>query len=240
MSKVNYHHGYGAAGAAPQGTAATTAAPATTTALSAGSADGVGDDDGAGPAISADDDDEVAARSGSDGATASLSRTLAEKLSAGLITADEHDHIIKVSIEATEALEADDAEAEAKAEARAEATGGNESRSDGGGGGGSNSGNVEAAYAYPLSPEPASTSPKLVRQAGQSPMPIGRSDQRAVQAAVRAMTRAGIPQDTCETRIADLVGFGFDPVKAALCLRHTDGDIAEAMALLLDSPDGGI
>ena len=118
------------------------------------------------------------------------------------------------------------------------AAGGNERSGGGGGGGsggsgGSNNENVEAAYAYPLAPELASTSLKLVRQAGQSSMPIVRSDQRAVQAAVRAMARAGISQEAYETRIADLVGFGFDPVKAALCLQHTDGDIAEAMALVL-------
>eukprot|EP00729_Bicosta_minor_P001573 gene1573-2691_t len=182
-------------------------------------------------------------------AKADSALTLAEKLAGGLITEAEHDHIVRVCIEATEAIEADDTAVDAEAAAKRSAgelsaAGGSRG---GGGGGGSSSNDVvvkkktgNVVLDYPLSPPPSSNSPKLVRQAGKSPMPTNRSDQRAVQAAVQAMTKAGIPQDTCETRISDLVGFGFDAVKAALCLRQTNGDIAEAMALLLDSEDGGI
>lgn len=207
------------------------------------------DEDGGNSTGGGADGSGSAAAAGGAAAAPSLSRTLAEKLAGGLITEAEHDHIVRVCIEATEAIEADDTAVDAEAAAKRSAgelsaAGGSRG---GGGGGGSSSNDVvvkkktgNVVLDYPLSPPPSSNSPKLVRQAGKSPMPTNRSDQRAVQAAVQAMTKAGIPQDTCETRISDLVGFGFDAVKAALCLRQTNGDIAEAMALLLDSEDGGI
>ena len=162
---------------------------------------GDGGDVGAGPAV-----EEGEARC-ANGSTSSLEKTLADKLARGLISVEEHDHIVRISIEATEALES----GMEKGESSSSGSGSGSSSihiSPDGKVGGTGDGCTSRAG-------PDHTA--VARTAEGPPPPLSQSDQRAVDAAIKAMKKVGVPQDASESRIADLVGFGFNAVKAALC-----------------------
>jgi hypothetical protein len=79
-------------------------------------------------------------------------------------------------------------------------------------------------------PEPAAAKPESLPVEDT----LDKKGRKAVQAAIKTMVKAGVPKATCEARLDDLVSFGFGRVHAATALKAARGDVAAAMAQLLD------